>query len=354
MPKIISTATADAPYELPQSEVKNFVLNLFSGRYKEIERLISVFDNSAIGRRHFSVPVEWVTQTHTFAERTAKFKEEAVKLAETAVNACLEKALVPASEINNIIYVTSTGVMTPTLDAVLFNKLGFDKHIKRTPLWGLGCAGGAAGVSRAMEYTRAFPGHNALVVAVELCGLTFQKDDLSKSNIVAASLFSDGCAACLVSGNESKFCSRSGLELIDSQSTIYDDSLDVMGWDIVNDGFKVIFSRDIPVIVKEYVHPNILELLQKHELPLESIKHYVTHPGGLKVINAYEESLSLPEGTLNYSRNVLKQHGNMSSPSVLYVLHDFLRDAKYLPNEYGLLSALGPGFSSELVLFKTA
>lgn len=354
MPKIISTATADAPYELPQSEVKNFVLNLFAGRYKEIERLISVFDNSAIGRRHFSVPVEWVTQTHTFAERTAKFKEEAVKLAEAAVTACLEKALVPVSEINNIIYVTSTGVMTPTLDAVLFNKLGFDKHIKRTPLWGLGCAGGAAGISRAMEYTKAYPTHNALVVAVELCGLTFQKDDLSKSNIVAASLFSDGCAAALISGSENPFCSRDGLELIDSQSTIYEDSLDVMGWDIVNDGFKVIFSRDIPQIVKEYVHPNIEELLSKYEIPLENVKHYVTHPGGLKVIDAYEESLGLPQGTLNYSRNVLREHGNMSSPSVLYVLHDFLRDAKYQPDEYGLLSALGPGFSSELVLFKTA
>ena len=354
MPKLISTGTADAPFELPQSEIKNFIYNLYSGSYEEIERMINVFDNSSITRRHISVPVDWLGKEHTFSERNAVYREIAFKLSAKALNACLEKAGAEPWEINNIIFVTSTGVSTPTIDAMLFNELKLDKHVKRTPLWGLGCAGGASAISRALEYTRAYPDKNAAVIAVELCSLTFQKDDLSKSNIIASSLFSDGCAAAFIAGDKSRYSTSKGIELIDSLSTIYDDSLDVMGWDIVDTGFKVIFSRDIPTIVKEYVNPNINEMLELHKLGINDIKHYITHPGGLKVINAYEESLSLANGKLGLSRKVLREHGNMSSPSVLYVLNEFLNGGYFDSNEYGLLSALGPGFSSELVLFKTA
>ncbi len=354
MAKLISTGTADAPYKLPQDEIRNFVYNLYSGKYNEIERLIGVFDNSTIAKRHISVPVEWLSKEHTFAERNIVFRDVAIDLSKKAAADCLEKCGAEYSDIHNIIYVTSTGVMTPTLDAVLFNEFKLDSHIKRTPLWGLGCAGGASGISRAMDYAKANPKHNVLVIAIELCSLTFQKDDLSKSNIIASSLFSDGCAAALIAGDESRLAGTNGANLLDSLSTIYHDSLDVMGWDIVNSGFKVVFSRDIPNIVKEYVKPNIMELLDKHKLKLSDIKHYVTHPGGLKVINAYEESLSITNGLLDLSRKVLNEHGNMSSPSVLYVMNEFLKEKNHTAGEYGIISALGPGFSSELILFKTA
>lgn len=352
MAKIISVGTSDAPYKLPQSEIREFVKKLYANTYNEIERMIGVFDNSTIANRHISAPIEWLEKEHSFKERNEKFREIAIGLSMQAINECLEKVNARNSDIHNIIFVTSTGVSTPTIDAFLFNKLKLGKHIKRTPLWGLGCAGGAASVSRAMEYCRANPTHNALIVCVELCSLTFQKDDLSKSNIIATSLFSDGCAAVLVAGKDSPLYSNRGVELLDSLSTIYDDSLDVMGWDIVDNGFKVIFSRDIPTIVKEYVNPNIKELLDVHNLTVTDIKHYVAHPGGAKVISAYEESLGLPEGTLKNSRKVLHEHGNMSSPSVLYVLKEFMSN-EFNSGEYGLLTALGPGFSSELVLFKT-
>lgn len=354
MPKLISTATADASYELPQDAIKSFIFNLYSGKYKEIERLIAVFDNSTISNRHISVPVEWLSKEHTFSERNIVFREIAIELSKRAVTECLAKAGAAVSDIHNIICITSTGVMTPTLDAVLFNELKLNKHIKRTPLWGLGCAGGASGISRGMEYVTANRKQNSLVIAIELCSLTFQKDDLSKSNIIASSLFSDGCAAVLIAGDESSLAISGGAELLDSHSTIYEDSLDVMGWDIVESGFKVVFSRDIPTIVKEYVKPNIVELLDKHDLKLADIKHYVTHPGGLKVINAYEESLGINGMLLELSRKVLKEHGNMSSPSVIYVLNEFLSAKKPAAGEYGIISALGPGFSSELILFKTA
>ncbi len=356
MPKIISTATADAPYKLPQSEIRNFIYNLFSGADIEIDRLINVFDNSEISNRHISVPTKWLSKEHSFKERNEIFKVTATKLAKDAIERCLDSAGIKPSQVSNIIYVTSTGVMTPTLDAILFNELGFSNHIKRTPLWGLGCAGGAAGISRAMDHTKAYPKEISLVIAIELCSLTFQKDDLSKSNIVAASLFSDGCACALIAGDENELAvnTHNSPELVGSLSTIYDNSLDVMGWEIVESGFSVIFSRDIPNIVKEYVKPNIMELIALYELNIGDIIHYVTHPGGLKVINAYEESLGLTNGKLDVSRKILKEHGNMSSPSVIYVLDEFMKNASNVKRgEYGLISSLGPGFSSELILFKT-
>jgi alkylresorcinol/alkylpyrone synthase len=353
MSRVISAGTATGRVELTQNALKEFTYNLFSGSKIDIERLISVFDNSCVETRHISVPIDWLKNKHSFSERNKIFIKEAFELSKKAVDQCLKDAKASYQDIDNIIFITSTGLSTPTIDALLFNEFKFNKHIKRTPIWGLGCAGGAAGISKAYEFTKAFPEKNALVVAVELCSLTFQKDDLSKSNVIAASLFSDGAGAVLVSGEKSKFYSQKGLDILDSLSTIYDNTLDIMGWDIVDDGFKVIFSRDIPTIVKELVYKNIKELLDAHNLEVKDIKHFVTHPGGLKVINAYEESLSLPAGTLKYARKILKNHGNMSSPSVLFVLKEFLNSDNYNPGEWGLLSSLGPGFSSELVLFKT-
>jgi alkylresorcinol/alkylpyrone synthase len=353
MSYIISAGTATGKVGLTQGEIKEFTHNLFSHNGTEIERMMSVFENSQVSSRHISVPIDWLKKNHSFSERNNIFAKESLSLAKKAIDECLESANCEAEDVDNIIFVTSTGLSTPTIDAVLFNDLKFKKHIRRTPIWGLGCAGGAVGVSNAFGFTKAFPEKNALVVAVELCSLTFQKDDLSKSNFIATSLFSDGAGAVLVSGKQSKYANAGKAEIKDTLSTIYDESLDVMGWDIVDDGFKVIFSRDIPTIVRESVRINIMELLTNNKLILNDLKHFISHPGGLKVITAYEESLGLPEGTLKYSRKVLKEHGNMSSPSVLFVLKEFLKAGESISGEYGLISALGPGFSSELVLFKT-
>lgn len=354
MSKVIAIGTADASFHLQQENVKDFIYNLFSETELDMERLINVFDNSTVSTRHFTVPIEWISRKHTFSERNDLFIKHALKLSEETTNECLTKSEADKSDINHIIFVSSTGLATPTIDAQLFNRFKMDSHIKRTPIWGLGCAGGAVGLSRAMEYTRAFPHENVLLICVELCSLTFQKDDLSKSNVVATSLFSDGAAAVLIAGEKSKLAEKNnGIMLKDSLSTTYHDSLDVMGWDVVDDGFKVIFRRDIPTIVREYVYPNIKELLEKNHLSISDIKHYVTHPGGLKVIKAYEESIGLTNGSLDYARKILNEHGNMSSPSVLYVLNEFMTNAKYKPGERGLISALGPGFSSELLLFET-
>jgi alkylresorcinol/alkylpyrone synthase len=352
MAKVISVGTADAPYKFPQNEVKNFVHQLFSGAREDIERMINVFDNSKIELRHFSQPKEWASQTHGFRERNELYIKNACALSSAAACDCIKKINAEPSDIDHIIFVSSTGISTPSIDALLINELKLDHHIRRTPIWGLGCVGGAVGLSRAFEYVRAFPKGVALLIAVEICSLSFQKDDYSKSNIIATSLFSDGAAAALVVGAEHKLFDLPGVNLVDSLSTTFYDSLDVMGGEVVDTGFKVIFSKDIPTIVRKYVRPNIAELLYKHKLALSDIKHFITHPGGLKVISAYEESLGLPIGTLEISRKILREHGNMSSPTVLYVLKEFLQSGEYSSGDYGLISALGPGFSSEIILFQ--
>ncbi len=352
MSKVVSVGIADAPYKIYQNEVKDFVYQLFHQEREDIDRLINVFDNSMIELRHFTQPREWASQPHSFKERNELYVKNACSLSVAATIDCLKKINGELSDFDHIIFISSTGISTPSIDALLINELKLNQHVKRTPIWGLGCVGGAVGLSRAFEYTCAFPKSAALVIAVELCSLTFQRDDDSKSNIIATAIFSDGAAAALVVGGENKLFHNKGINLIDSLSTTYYDSLDVMGWEVVDKGLKVIFSKDIPTIVRKCVRPNITELTQKHNLLIEDIKHFVTHPGGPKVINAYEESLNLTNGSLGFSRKVLREHGNMSSPSVLYVLNEFLRDGTYNPGDYGLISALGPGFSSELILFQ--
>jgi alkylresorcinol/alkylpyrone synthase len=352
MAKVISVGTADAPYKFPQSEVKDFVHGLFSGSYDDIERMINVFDNSMIATRHFSQPKEWAIQTHGFRERNELYVKDACTLSSQAARDCIRKANAEFSDFDHIIFVSSTGISTPSIDALLINELKLNCHIKRTPIWGLGCVGGAVGLSRAFEYARAYPNGATLLIAVEICSLVFQIDDYSKSNIIATSLFSDGAAAALVVGKEHELFDRTGINFIDSLSTTFPNSLDVMGWEVVDTGFKVIFSKDIPTIVRKYVRPNNMEILHKHKLTLGDIRHFITHPGGLKVISAYEESLGLPNGALTLSRKILREHGNMSSPSVLYVLNEFLQSGEYCSGDYGLISALGPGFSSEIILFQ--
>jgi len=351
MSKVIAVATEDAPTRVTQSEVREFTLEIFSQRRSDMERMIGVFDNPSVATRHFTENTGWYGKEHGFAERNELYVKSAVTMSASAAVRCLDAAGLGTEQVSHILFVSSTGLSTPSIDARLANVLKFNQHIRRTPIWGLGCAGGAAGLSRAMDYTRARPEDAVLLIAIELCGLTFQKDDYSKSNLIGTSLFSDGCAAALIVGEDHPLAAKPGVNLLDSFSTIYPDSLEVMGWEVKDTGLRVIFSRDIPTIVKECVKPNIQEFVSGKGLTLNDIRHYVTHPGGLKVINAYQEALSLPDDSLNFSRKVLRDHGNMSSPSVLYVLKEFMDAMEYGPGEHGLISALGPGFSSELILF---
>lgn len=425
MPFIASVGTAVPKHVMSQKEIRTVVYDMFKDVFPGIDRLISIFDHSEIERRHFCVPAKWFQQTHTPDEKHRLYVEHASDLAEQAIRACLEQTGVGFTDIDQIIFVSTTGMATPSIDAHLFNRMGFNSHLKRTPIWGLGCAGGAAGLSRAVDYVTAFPSHRCLVVSAELCSLTFLLDDLSKSNFVATSLFADGAAAALVLGDtaenavfkgngEPSHRSVQGPRILQTQSTIWPDTLDVMGWEVTDRGLKVIFSRDIPSIIQKEMYGNVEDLLKKSGLTLQNVESYILHPGGMKVLQAYKESLHIPAEALHPSGTVLRQFGNMSSATVFFVLQEvwrqknaksaapivnqrnltvderldyaqvgssmnnmlysaqsgfssgypsthtpvgsvtspYLSDPVRSQTQYGLIGALGPGFSSEMLLFE--
>ncbi len=360
MSYILSIGTQTPPFYYSQEKTKKFVSELFRSKYKNIDRLLNVFQNGQIQGRYFSAPFEWFKKRHSFSEKNDRYIELATNLGVEAIEKTLNNELfltesIHHEQIDALIFISSTGISTPSIEAKIMNKLPFQAHAKRMPIWGLGCAGGASGVARAYEYCKAFPEANVLVLCVELCSLTFQKDDATKSNLIGTSLFADGVACCLISGSESNLLQYSKREtlpmIIDSQSTLMRDSEDVMGWDVKDSGLHVIFSKNIPSIIKNWLKPNIEIFLNRHKLAVKNIDQLIAHPGGKKVLEAYETALNLSGDHLFHSTNVLKNFGNMSSATVLFVLSEILK-MNIGQGEYGLLFALGPGFSSECVLLQ--
>ncbi|WP_318245847.1 type III polyketide synthase [Bacillus tianshenii] len=357
MPKILSVGTAIPKYPISQNTAVEFAKELFEESFKDINRLLTVFQNGQIEKRHFAKDVEWFSTPHTFEEKNNIYLEEAVAYGVNAIQACLSntvtlKSPVQYEEIEAIFYISTTGMSTPSIEARIMNKLPFSPYTKRIPIWGLGCAGGAAGLSRAYEYCLAFPDAKVLVLCVELCSLTFQKNDHSKSNLVGTSLFADGIACVLVAGDCVAVDGKQAYpNILGSQSTLMKDSEDVMGWEIKNEGLYVVFSRDIPSIIENWLAPNVKRFLDQQDIRLEEIEHFVFHPGGKKVLEAYKESLGIPVEKLETSMKVLKEYGNMSSATVLYVLKEIM-ETKAGKGQIGIAGALGPGFSSELLLLK--
>ncbi|BAB04336.1 type III polyketide synthase [Halalkalibacterium halodurans] len=360
MASIVSVSSYPPPYLLKQETTTEFAKELFQEDFRDIERLLKSFSNGQIEERQFAVPLDWFRQDHSLQEKNDTYIKLATMFSVEVVRQCLQsnvflKKPVAEEEIDTIVFVSSSGMATPSIEARMMNELPFSPHTKRVPMWGLGCAGGAAGMSRAYEYCRAFPRANVLVVCVELCSLTFQRQDRTKSNLIGASLFSDGVACALVSGDESDVLGRMKMPtrplILGSSSTLMPDSEQVMGWDVKDTGLHVVFSRDIPNIIRHWLRPNVERFLETYRLSLEQIEAFIAHPGGRKVLEAYEEALSFSDEMTEYSRDILRHHGNMSSPTVLYVLEKFMKDTRD-PGQYGLMAALGPGFCSELVLMQ--
>lgn len=347
-PAVLSVATALPPHRIGQDRVKEFARNLFAGAHRDIERLLPVFDNVMIENRYFCVPVEWFERDHTFPEKNSLYVEHALDLTEKAARRALDRAGVRPRDVGALFFVSTTGLSTPSLDSKLIFRLGLPQHTRRIPIWGLGCAAGAAGLARAADYARVYPERPVLLVAVELCGITFQRGDLSKSNLIATSLFADGAAAALIWAGEN----AAGPELLGSHSTTWPGTGEVMGWDILETGFKVKISKDIPTLVRDRMSENILDACEYAGISRRELRNFVTHPGGAKVLDAFEEVLGMERGGLALSRDVLRDCGNMSSVTVLFVLERFLESGEYSAGDYGVISALGPGFSSEHLFFR--
>ncbi|EKN69541.1 naringenin-chalcone synthase [Neobacillus bataviensis LMG 21833] len=360
MPAIISVSVVSPPFEITQNEASEFARELFADSFKDIDRLLKAFQNGQIEKRHFVKDLEWFKANHTFEEKNNAYIESAVELGKEAIVTCLNdqnflQKNIPCEKIDAIFFISSTGISTPSIEARIMNLLPFNPHTKRVPIWGLGCAGGAVGLSRAFDYCLAFPKAKVIVLSVELCSLTFQKNDLSKSNLIGTSLFSDGIACALVCGDEAKaeeFNKKAASPgIIATQSTLMPDSLDVMGWELRNSGLFVVFSRDIPHIVEGWLKPNVKCFLAENNIQLDQIDCFIAHPGGKKVLDAYELALDIPPSMNEISLEVLKQFGNMSSATILFVLKRYM-EMDIPKNTMGLATALGPGFSSELLLLR--
>lgn len=351
MPTIASVATAVPPYRITQQVARDYARAFFAPNMPDVERYLAVFDHAAIDTRYLSAPPEWFMEPHRFSEANDLFIDMASELGEQAARRCMAQAGVQPKDIDHLIFVSTTGLAAPSMDARLITLLGLDPHTRRTPIWGLGCAGGLGGLERAQEYVRAYPTHRCLLVTVELCTLTMQFNDRSKRNLVALSLFADGAAAVLVEGDQVARTSR-GPRIIDTRSTLFPDSLDLMGWDIVDDGFRVVFGTRIPSVVTQHYNALATEFLALHDRTPADIDHHIYHPGGAKVLTAYEKALNLAPRELDLSRSVLRDYGNMSSATVFFVLERFLESATIQPGDTGLLCCFGPGFSAELVLIE--
>ncbi|NEU31653.1 type III polyketide synthase [bacterium LRH843] len=360
MPSIVSVSSFTPPYRLSQDTTTEFARELFGENFQDIERLLTVFANGQIEERQFAVPLGWFREDHTLKERNDLYIELATEFCVEAILRCLTnsaflKEEISVGSIDAIVLVSSSGMSTPSLDARIMNKLPFSLHTKRIPLWGLGCAGGAVGVSRAHEHCLAFPSANVLVICVELCSLTFQRNDRSKSNLIGTSLFADGVACALICGDESKWIHQvkkaTRPTIVATKSTLLPNSEEVMGWDVRDSGLHVVFSRDIPSIISEWLEPNVSTFLEEQGVTLEHLSSFIAHPGGKKVLDAYVRALGIEEEMLDASKTVLRSHGNMSSPTVLYVLEQEMARING-DGDYGLMAALGPGFSSELVFLQ--
>lgn len=351
MPNISSISTVELPHKVKQEDLKSFAKNLFAESFPDIERLLASFDNTSIKSRNLCVPIEFFKSDKSFKEKNGLYINKALEYSVQAVSECLEKAKIRKEDVTDIIFISTTGLATPSLDALIINRMNLNPLINRTPLWGLGCAGGVSGLAKANTIAKANPDAIVLVVGVELCSLTFIRNDLTKSNFIATSLFSDGVAALVVTGDNVKMQnSFPGIEIVSTQSRLYYDTLDVMGWEFLDEGFKVVFSRDIPAIVKNTVKDDIFGFLNMNNIPLREIRNYVVHPGGAKVINAYVESLEVNPLVFLNTKKILSEYGNMSSVTVLYVLEKFIKDG--FNDGYGLMMSLGPGFSSEMALLE--
>lgn len=339
--RLLSVGTAVPHYAIDQATVEKFSRNVFKDRPELFDRLSSTYKNAGIACRYSCVPLEWYEEAEGWKGRSQLFQENAVELLCTAAERAMSSASLCAEDIDGIVAVSSTGLAVPSLDALVMNKLPFRRDVKRLPIFGLGCCGGVIGLSRVASLAREDPGSNWILLVVELCGLTFRRADLSKSNIIATALFGDGAAAAIFStqGN--------GFPVIAGGEYCWPDSLDVMGWNIEDDGFGVLFSRDIPQLIRTKLRAATESFLDNVKIPIETIDEYVFHPGGAKVLDALQDSLNLPQNGLKHSRDILRNYGNMSAATVLFVLQRSLTS----PNsKRRLLGALGPGFTSAFAI----
>jgi len=352
--KILSAGAAFPPHYYDQEQLLAALRTYWAREHHNPERLERLHRNVLVGGRHLALPIEEYEGLAGFGAANDAWIRVAQEVGEAAVREALERAGLEVDDVDALFTTTVTGIATPSLDARLMNRLGLPSRVKRTPLFGLGCVAGAAGIARAADYVRAYPDQVAVLLSVELCSLTLQREDLSIPNLIASGLFGDGAAAVVVAGAERAMdeTRAAGPRILASRSVFYPDSEEVMGWDVSERGFRIVLSADVPKVVEDFLRRDVDRFLADQGVARSDIRSWISHPGGPKVLEAMERSLELPEGALELTWRSLREVGNLSSTSVLLVLRDALEGRRPSPGSLGMLLALGPGFCSELVLLE--
>jgi alkylresorcinol/alkylpyrone synthase len=353
MPVIVSTQTGFPEYYYPQKVLLAEAQQEWGKmRPSIVKPLEQFYTNVKVNGRYLAWPLERYKEPATFAQRNDAYIETALGLGERTICNLLKQVQMDPQEIDQLTTVSTTGISVPSLDARLMNCIPFSHAMKRLPLFGLGCMGGAAGIARTADYLRGYPQEAVILFAVELCSLTIQHDDLSLANVVASGLFGDGAVTVLMVGDDHPLA-RPGLpHVVDSQSQFFPETEHIMGWDVTDSGFKVLLSADIAGLAQSAVRPAMEIFLGRHGLAIDGVNHWLVHPGGPRVIEALQSGLGLPEEALSLSWECLAEAGNISSASVLLILDKTMRELQPHPGEYGVLMAMGPAFSAELVLLQ--
>ena len=346
MPRIASLATAVPSNEVPQARAKEVATQVYKG-IPELESLLRVFDRTGVETRYLVHPAEWYLEERSFDERSAEYCERALELGEKVVRECLGRAQIQPGQVDHIFFVTTTGLTTPSIDALLAHRLGFKQEIKRSPLFGLGCAGGTAALMRAHEYCKAFPKHRVLVLSIEICSLIFSTQATTPTDLIGVTLFGDGAAAALVVGDETV---HPGARILFTKSVLFPESEELMGWEFTSDGMRLVLAPEIPEIVRTQVKEAVERFLLETAQPGGRVRHYLLHPGGPKILDAYREAFGIEEGALRPIRESLKRYGNLSSAAVLFLLEELIASGRARTGEKGLMVALGPGFAAEMLL----
>lgn len=348
--RIAAVGKAFPPHYYDQRALLEALRRVWSKRLFNQDRLEALHRNVLVGGRHLALPIEeYEERITTWGAANDAWIEVAQEVGAVAIRDAMDKAGLALDQVGCLIFVSVTGVATPSIDARLMNRLDLPAGVRRVPIFGLGCVAGAAGISRAADYVKAYPDQVAILVSVELCSLTLQLQDLSIPNLISSGLFGDGAAVAVVVGEE---LAAAGPRVLASKSIFYRNTERVMGWDISERGFQVVLSSAVPEVVRDHLRADVDQFLADHGLTRRDISSWVAHPGGPKVLEAMEEALEVPREALAVTWKSLQEIGNLSSASVLMVLEETMANHRPDPGSLGVLLALGPGFCSELVLLE--
>jgi alkylresorcinol/alkylpyrone synthase len=350
--RIAGAGCAFPKHRYRQAAITAALRDIWSDKLPNAEVLNRLHTRCGVDFRYMALPLEAYPAVDTFGKTNNAWIETAQEIGETAICRAITPAGLEPDEINALFFTSVTGICSPSIDARLVNRMKLSPNIKRVPIFGLGCVAGAAGIARAADYVRAFPDEIAVLLSVELCSLTWQRDDVSVANLISSGLFGDGAAAVVIAGAAARVAGPAEPEIVATKSTFYPDSEDVMGWDVSERGFRIVLSPDVPRVITEHLRADVEGFLAEHGMTRRDIASWIVHTGGPRVLEAVEQALELPREALEASWESLRNVGNLSSASVLLVLQEFLTKRRGAPGTYSLLSAMGPGFCSELVLLR--